>query len=148
ALPLCLAFMTIDLTFLIANLRKFLDGGWVPFGIGLGVFTMFTTWMAGRKRLGTRVASMMIPLDAFLEQVGRDRPPRVSGAAVFLTANVGGVPALLRHHYKHNQVLHESVILLTISNMQTPYVKPRDRFTIQSLGLGFHRLVARFGYME
>jgi KUP system potassium uptake protein len=148
AIPLCATFMAIDLTFLLANLRKFLDGGWVPFSIGLAVFTVFTTWMAGRKRLGERVAAMMIPLDEFLAGVGRDQPPRVRGVAVFLTANTGGVPALLRHHYKHNQVLHETVILLTITSAHTPFVKAQDRFSVESLDLGFHRLVARFGYME
>ncbi|HVY44374.1 MAG TPA: KUP/HAK/KT family potassium transporter, partial [Minicystis sp.] len=148
ALPLCAAFLAIDLTFLVANLRKFLDGGWVPFGIGVGVFTVFTTWMVGRKRLGARVAANMVPLDAFLEQVARNRPARVRGTAVFLTANTGGVPMLLRHHYRHNQVLHETVVLLTVTSTQSPFVKPRDRVEIAPLGQGFHRIIARFGYME
>ncbi len=148
AVPLCLVFGVIDLTFLVANLRKFMDGGWVPFTIGVGVFVVFTAWMAGRKQLGARIAAMMMPLDAFLAQVTRDAPPRVTGTAVFLTANTGGVPMLLRHHYKHNQVLHKTVVLLTISNTQTPFVKPHERFEIADLGQGFCRFIARFGYME
>lgn len=148
ALAVCGAFMTIDLTFLCANLRKFLDGGWVPFGIGVVVFVLFTTWMAGRRRLGAHLASVMVPLPAFLEDVERTKPPRVRGTAVFMTANTGGVPVLLLHHFKHNQVLHETVLLLTVTSETTPYVKPDARMTLEELGHGFHRLVARFGYME
>jgi KUP system potassium uptake protein len=148
ALPLCAAFMITDLTFLIANLRKFFEGGWVPFCIGLLVFVLFTTWMAGRRRLGGYLASVMVPLPAFLEDVGRSKPPRVKGTAVFMTANAGGVPVLLLHHFKHNQVLHETVILLTIESLQTPYVKPGQRIERSDLGHGFHRLIGRFGYME
>jgi KUP system potassium uptake protein len=148
ALPLCAFFMAIDLTFLVANLRKFFDGGWVPFGIGLSVFVLFTTWMAGRKRLGAHLGSVMVPLPDFLQDVVRTAPPRVRGTAVFMTANTGGVPVLLLHHFKHNQVLHENVVLLTISSEQTPYVKAADRVELTTLGCGFHRLIARFGYME
>ncbi|HEY4116787.1 MAG TPA: KUP/HAK/KT family potassium transporter, partial [Byssovorax sp.] len=148
ALPLCLAFLAIDLTFLAANVRKFLDGGWVPFSVGVGVFVAFTTWMAGRKRLGARMMSNMVPLDTFLADVDAKRPPRVHGTAVFLTANVGGVPPLLKHHFKHNQVLHESVVLLTIAGTQSPFVRAEERFEVTPIRLGFKRVVCRFGYME
>lgn len=148
ALPLCGLFLAVDLAFLTANLRKFLDGGWVPFGIGLVVFLLFTTWMAGRRRLGAHLASVMLPLPAFLEDVERTKPPRVRGTAVFMTANTGGVPVLLLHHFKHNQVLHETVVLLTVTSETTPYVKAAERMVLDDLGHGFYRLVARFGYME
>jgi KUP system potassium uptake protein len=148
AVPLCGLFMLLDLTFLVANLRKFHEGGWVPFSIGLGVFVLFTTWMAGRARLGAYLGALVVPQDAFLERVAHCSPPRVPGTAVFMTANSSGVPALLLHHFKHNQVLHERVVLLTIASEQTPFVKPAERIGIESLGLGFVRVVARFGFME
>ena len=148
AIPLCGLFMFVDLTFLIANLRKFLDGGWVPFGIGVLVFGLFTTWMAGRRTLGAYLASVMVPLPMFLEDVASTKPLRARGTAVFMTANAEGVPVLLLHHFKHNQVLHDTVILLTIASEQTPYVKAGERIRLEQLGHGFYRLVARFGFME
>jgi KUP system potassium uptake protein len=148
ALPLCALFLAIDVMFLLGNLRKFFDGGWIPFTMGVGVFVLFTTWMGGRRRLGAHLASVMLPLPLFLEDVANVKPPRVRGTAVFLTANRGGVPVLLLHHFKHNQVLHEAVVLLTVQSAQTPYVKPAERLTLEELGLGFYWLVGRFGYME
>jgi KUP system potassium uptake protein len=147
-LPLCAVFMTIDLTFLVANLRKFLDGGWVPFCMGCAVFLLFTTWMAGRKRLGEYLRGLIMPLPAFLDDVGMTKPHRVRGTAIFLTSNTGGVPTLLLHHFKHNQVLHETVVLLTIHAEQTPFAKASERIEREELGHGFHRVVAHFGYME
>lgn len=148
AAPLCAIFGAIDLVFLGANIQKFFDGGFVPFVLGLGVFVLFTTWMAGRRRLGAQLAAVMMPLDAFLADVEAVAPPRVRGMAVFLTANHGGVPVLLLHHFKHNQVLHESVVLLTIVSEHTPYVKPSERLQVETLSHGFSRVIASYGYME
>jgi KUP system potassium uptake protein len=148
AVPLCLLFLVVDLTFLVSNLRKFWDGGWVPFCIGLAVFTLFTTWITGRRRMGARMAEYFLPLEAFLDDVRAFNPPRVRGTAVFLTANPNGVPPLLLHHFKHNQVLHEKVVLLTVTSEHTPYVKPSHRLRVDEVSDGFYRLVARFGFME
>jgi KUP system potassium uptake protein len=90
----------------------------------------------------------MVPLDAFLADIHAMKPHRVRGSAVFLTGNSGGVPLLLLHHFKHNQVLHETILLLTITSEHTPFVKPTERLGSEQLGEGFYRVVARFGYME
>jgi KUP system potassium uptake protein len=86
---LCLFFLIVDLTFLTANLRKFADGGWVPFCIGTGVFTLFTTWMTGRARLAAHLRSAMLPMDLLLKDIANRPPPRVKGCAVFLTGECG-----------------------------------------------------------
>jgi KUP system potassium uptake protein len=148
AVPLCLFFLVVDLAFLIANLRKFMDGGWVPFGMGVAVFILFTTWMTGRKRLAAHLASVMLPLDTFLQDVTATKPTRTQGTAVFLTANSGGVPTLLLHYFKHTHVLHEQVVLLTITSAQVPFVKGAQRLEVEDLGQGFYRMIGRFGYME
>ena len=148
AVPLCLLFLGIDLTSSSRTCASSADGGWVPFCIGLAVFTLFTTWVTGRRRLGARMAEYFLPLEAFLDDVRACAPPRVRGTAVFLTANPNGVPTLFLHHFKHNQVLHEKVVLLTIGSEQTPYVKPSHRLRVDDVGEGFYRLVARFGFME
>jgi KUP system potassium uptake protein len=148
ALAVCTLFMAVDMTFLVANLRKFWDGGWVPFSIGLAVFTLYTTWMAGRSRLADHIRASIIPLDMFIADVHETHPHRVLGTAVFLTSHAGGVPTLLLHHFKHNQVLHETVVLLTISNEHTPFVKASERIETETVGEGFYRVIARFGYME
>jgi KUP system potassium uptake protein len=148
AIPVCALFMLVDLTFLASNLQKFFEGGWVPFSMGLVVFLLFTTWMAGRKRLAAYFAAVVCSLGDFLRDVETAAPPRVKGTAVFLTANANGVPVLLLHHFKHNQVLHEKVVLLTLAADHTPYVKAEDRVHVETLGQGFFRIIARFGYME
>jgi KUP system potassium uptake protein len=148
AIPLCAAFALVDLAFLTANLRKFFDRGWVPFGMGLVVFILFTTWMTGRRRLSEHLASVMLPMEMFLADVAQGRCARVPGTAVFMTAHAGGVPVLLLHHFKHNQVLHQQVVLLTIAFDQTPFVAPAQRIQVEELGQGFFRLAAHFGYME
>ncbi len=104
------------------------DGGWVPFSIGLAVFTLFTTWMVGRTRLGAHIASLMVPLDAFLADVHELKPPaRARHGRVSHGRTRNGVPLLLLHHFKHNQVLHETVVLLTITSEHTPFVKATER---------------------
>jgi KUP system potassium uptake protein len=148
AIPVCAVFMVVDMTFLVANLRKFWDGGWVPFSIGLGIFTLFTTWVTGRARLFEYIKAAVVPLDAFIADVHASHPHRVQGTAVFLTSHSNGVPTLLLHHFKHNQVLHETVLLLTITSEHSPFVKGSERLETETVGEGFYRVIARFGYME
>jgi KUP system potassium uptake protein len=103
--------------------------------------------MAGRKRLGEYFASVMVPLDAFLADVAAVSPPlAVRKTAVPCVR--GGVPTILLHYFKHTHVLHEQVLLLTITSAQAPFVKPTERLEVESLGRGFWRVTGRFGYME
>ncbi len=149
ALPLCLFFLAVDLAFVVANLHKFFDGSWVPFCVRTGrLHSLHDVDEREKNVIAKELGSRLLPLDVFLQDVAIQSPPRVRGVAVFLTANSGGVPVLLLHHFKHNQVLHEKVVLLTITSAQTPFVKASERVEVEDLELGFYRLIARFGYME
>jgi KUP system potassium uptake protein len=142
------SFLVFDLAFLGANLTKFFAGGWVPVGLGLAVFIVMTTWISGRRRLAANVASSAFPLADFVREVEHTHIARVRGTGVFMTANPNGVPAVLLHHYKHNQVLHEQVVLLSIANEAVPYVSAAGRVHVRVLGQGLHQVIAHVGFME
>ncbi|HWP35208.1 MAG TPA: potassium transporter Kup [Thermodesulfobacteriota bacterium] len=141
-------FLTIDLAYLGATLLKFADGGWIPLLVAAGLYTMMTTWREGRAELARRIGRVTLPIDMLLDDLVQRRPHRVPGTAVFLSPNPAGVPVALLHHLKHNQVLHEQVVLLSILAPDVPRVPPAERVTTEALGLGFFRVVARYGFME
>jgi KUP system potassium uptake protein len=148
ALPLTAAFLAFDLAFFGANILKFLDGGWFPIAVGLGVYTLMTTWKTGREQLGARITAAAMPLELLLEDISRNKPYRVNGTAVFLTSSANGAPPVLLHHLKHNQVLHEQVVLLSIFSIDAPVVPTSERLSLQELGEGFYRVIARYGFMQ
>jgi KUP system potassium uptake protein len=148
ALPLTAAFLAFDLAFFGANILKFLDGGWFPIAVALGVYTLMTTWKTGREQLGARITAAAMPLELLLEDIARNKPHRVNGTAVFLTSSASGAPPVLLHHLKHNQVLHQQVALLSIFSLDQPTVPKAERLTVQELGQGFFRVIARYGFMQ
>ncbi len=148
ALSLASAFLVVDLAFLSANALKILHGGWVPLAIAIVLFTLMTTWKHGRAILRERLTEITMPLDTFLTSVGHSTIPRVPGTAVFMTSDSGGAPVVLLHHLKHNKVLHEKMILLSVMTAGVPEVKNDDRLTVERLEHGFVRVVAHFGFME
>jgi KUP system potassium uptake protein len=148
AFPLVAFFMLFDLAFLGANAVKIKDQGWVPLAMAIVVFTAMTTWKTGRKRLAEYFAQSATPLDVFLAEVHDKTPPRVTGTAVFMTQSTTGVPNVLRHHFLHNKVLHEQVVLLSILSENVPFVSPRKRIVVEELPEHFYRITARFGFME
>lgn len=148
ALPFTAAFLAFDLAFFSANILKVLDGGWFPIAVGVGVYTLMTTWKTGREQLGARIAAASMPLELLLEDISRNKPHRVHGTAVFLTSSASGAPPVLLHHLKHNQVLHEQVVLLSIFSLDQPTVPHAERLTVQELGQGFFRVIARYGFMQ
>ncbi|HEX5077249.1 MAG TPA: potassium transporter Kup [Gemmatimonadaceae bacterium] len=141
-------FLTIDLAFFLANLAKVPHGGWVPLCIAGSVFTLMTTWKAGRAILRAILQRGTVPIDMFLADVERRKPVRVKGTAVFMTSDPEGAPVVLLHHLKHNKVLHEQVILLSIITAEVPEVPSAERIQIAALGQGFFRVQAAYGFME
>jgi KUP system potassium uptake protein len=144
--PLCVVFFVIDVSFLIANGIKFLDGAWVPVALAILVFTLLRTWRRGRELLSAEIRKEGIQLDTFLPGLMLAPPVRVQGTAVFLTAQTGVVPHAMLHNLKHNKVLHERNVFLTVETLTVPY--SHKRLKIDEIGDGFYRVILRFGFME
>jgi KUP system potassium uptake protein len=140
--------LSIDTTLFSANAIKIAEGGWFPLVLGLFVFVMMTTWRRGRDLVLRELRTSSIALEPFVESITAHPPLRVPGTAIFLTANVYGVPSAMLHNLKHNKVLHERNVLLTVETLDTPTAEYGERTEITALGHDFYRLVVRFGFAE
>ncbi len=141
-------FLAIDLAFFSANLVKFFHGGWVPIAMGAVLFTIMLTWKRGRAALGAYMMGAALPLEMFMDDVEKTKPHRVPGTAVFMTSNPDGAPPVLLHHFKHNQVLHKQVILLSVATSHDPEVPTEDRVAVRDVGHGFYQVTASYGFMQ
>jgi KUP system potassium uptake protein len=148
AVAVMLAFLCVDVAFFGANALKILQGGWVTLAVALALFTLMTTWRTGRRLLAERLTVRALPLDDFLATVAAVSPARVSGTAVFMTAQPTGTPPALAHNLRYNKVLHEHVIVLTVSTAQVPHVRPQERLSFQPLGHGLFNMRLQYGFME
>jgi len=146
--PITVAFLAIDASLFSANIIKIAFGGWVPIVVAIAVYTLMSTWKKGRVLLTHALNSGALPLDLFLSDVARRKPPRVQGTAVFMTSSNNGVPVVLLHHLKHNKVLHEQVILMSVVTEEVPEIKTMERVSVEKLEHGFYRVTARYGFME
>ncbi len=140
--------LSAEVPFLLANSNKILHGGWVPLAVGAVVFTLMVTWKRGRRELSAMLEKSSFPIDAFLVDLERRKPHRVPGTAVFMTSSTGGTPPVLLHHFKHNKVLHEKVVLLTVRTEGVPRIDKRDHLEVTDLGQGFYRVLGHYGFME
>ena len=145
--PLLALFFLVDGAYFSANLTKVPDGGWFPLLVGFIVFTFLTTWAKGRKLMIDRLREGAMPIKIFIDSAANSAS-RVPGTAVFMTSTPDGVPHALLHNLKHNKVLHERVILLTVKISDLPFVPEPKRFKIEDLGKGFHRMVLYYGFMQ
>jgi KUP system potassium uptake protein len=141
-------FLAIDLTFVVANSVKIAEGGWLPLVVGAAVLGLFTPWSRGRTLVQEKAAEERVELDAFLHALQRDPPHRIRGTAVFLTSDPDAVPHALLHNIKHNQVLHQRVIILRVQATDVPRVDAAHRLDAVDLGDGFWKVVVRHGFME
>jgi KUP system potassium uptake protein len=147
ALPVLGVFFIVDIAYFGANLLKVPAGGWVPLALGLVIFTLLTTWSRGRKLMQDRMREAAMPIPVFIDSAA-STATRVAGTAVFMTSTESGVPHALLHNLKHNKVLHERIILLTVKIEDVPYVSDANRCTLDDLGNGFHRMILRYGFMD
>ena len=141
-------FLTIDLSFWGASLLKIPSGGWFPLVIAIAVFTIMTTWSTGRRILSERLEERTIALAALLDELGSTPPARVSGTAIYLSRGVDMVPSALLQNLRHNKVMHERVILLSLLTESTARVAPEERVRIEQIGPGILRIVGRYGFVE
>jgi KUP system potassium uptake protein len=141
-------FLLVDLAFFGANVLKVAQGGWAPLLIGTVAFTIMSTWTTGRSAIMARRREDNMPLEMFLGGLKPDRPARVKGTALFLTADVDKVPASLLHNLKHNKVLHERVVLLSIQTLDVPRISDDQRLEIRQRDHNFYTIVTRYGFFE
>jgi KUP system potassium uptake protein len=141
-------FLIVDLTFLAANALKIWHGGWVPLAIALILYLLMSTWKRGREILAKRMMEKTVPLKLLLADLAAEPPVRVPGTAVFMYGSPDGTPPALVHNLAHNKVLHEKIVFLTVLTQDVPHVAHHERVTVARAGKGFHRVVARYGFME
>jgi KUP system potassium uptake protein len=147
-LAFAVPFLIIDLAFFGANIIKIADGGWFPILVGLTIFTLMSTWFTGRRLLNARLADSVMSTEDFIRQLERKRIQRVRGTAVFMTRQQQGIPTAMLHNIKHNKVVHERVVLLSVSVEEEPRLGENERYEWLELGEGVYRLILRFGFME
>ncbi len=140
------SLLVVDIAFFAANAIKIPEGGWFPLAMGLVSFTVLTTWLRGRRMVSEEMAKQSIPMSDFLQSI--DDVHRIYGTAVFMTSAKDGVPPALLHNLKHNQVLHERVVLVTVQTTDTPTVNDMERIYLHRMQKGFMRLIIRYGFME
>ncbi|QJR11898.1 Low affinity potassium transport system protein kup [Usitatibacter rugosus] len=142
------SMLVIDLVFLASNATKIHHGGWFPMIMGLVIFTMLITWRRGRSLMFHRLSEQGIPLKPFLDSLRASPPTKVEGTAIFMTSSTTAVPHALLHNLKHNRVLHDKTVFLTIVTHDVPVVPAEDRVQYERLGEGFYRLEAWYGFKE
>ncbi len=142
------AFLVLEFAFLSANALKIPHGGWITLLIAGTLFTLMVTWKDGRKLLNQRLRENAMPLDLFLQSLNQGSTLRVPGTAVFLTSNPGGVPNALLHNLKHNKVIHERLVLLTVTAEEIPRLTDEERVSVHALGYNAWRIVVHYGFIE
>ncbi len=148
AIAVMAIFLTIDVAFFGANALKVAQGGWVTLAVAIVIFILMTTWKTGRRLVAERLTARAIPLDEFMATVEAIQPVRVPGTAVFMTAQPTGTPPALAHNLRYNKVLHEHVIVLTVSTSQVPHVPVSERVSVQPLGQSLFNVRIQYGFME
>jgi KUP system potassium uptake protein len=141
-------FLAVDLMFFGANLIKIAHGGWVPLLVAAGIYTVMSTWHTGRELVARMLARAGQPLDAFLHEITTRPPARVPGTGIFMTARAEDVPPILVHHLKHNKVLHEHVVLLTVAVRDVPSVDAESAVEVRPLDCGLYRVVVNYGFTQ
>jgi KUP system potassium uptake protein len=148
AAAIIVPLVVVDTTFFSANLLKLLEGAWVPLLFGVAMAVMIWTWRRGSAMLTEKTRRTEVPLDELIKSLEKRPPHLVKGTAIFLTSDPGFVPTALLHNLKHNKVLHEHNVILTVETAQTPRVDPTERVRMEAISDKFAKVRLRFGFME
>jgi len=137
-----------DVSFFLPNLLKTFHGGWVPLLIGAWLYLLMTTWQKGRRILADALKKKSLPVTEFIEKIEQEHTYRVKGTGIYMSSESSGVPIPLIHNYRHNKVLHERIVFLTIITKDIPFVAQEDRVVLEKFGPEFYRIIAYYGFME
>jgi KUP system potassium uptake protein len=143
-----LIFMAADRAYFAGNIVKVADGGWVPLSVGVGIFIMMTTWRRGARLLRARIKETLVPFEEFKAQAARDEARRVPGSMIYMTGNAQLAPLALIKNYRHNRVLPERIIFMTVETSAAARVLQKKRWRYEDLGDGYCTIVVRYGFME
>jgi KUP system potassium uptake protein len=141
-------FLAVDLVFLFANMLKIVEGGWMPLAVGASLMVVMLTWRRGTRILGEKAARDEVRLAEFIAMLEHSAPDRVQGIAVFLTGHPDSTPSALLHNLKHNKVLHQTNVIVSVVAADTPRVDEADRIDVEQVSDAFWRVTLRFGFME
>lgn len=147
-LLLCGGFLSFDLAFFGANFAKILHGGWFPLLVATLVFTLMSTWKTGRRILARRMREGSMSISSFMTAIGASMPQRVEGTAIFMSGNLRIVPSALLHNLKHNRVLHQRIVILSVVTEDVPHVPKKERCELEDIGEGIYLLVLHYGFMD
>lgn len=148
ALSLTIAFLIVDGAFLLANITKIVDGGWLPLAIATALTLLMLTWIWGRGRLANRMAQNELPVADFVKELEHGRIHRVPGLAIYMTGHKANIPTALLHNLKHNHVAHQGILLLHVETLDEPHVKGDDLLVLEDRGQGIHSATLRFGFAD
>ena len=148
ALALVCLFLSIDVSFFIANLFKVLEGGWVPLLLGSTMFVLMWTWVRGSAILASKTHRDSIPMRELIKMLEKSKPVRVPGTAIFLTSDPASAPSSFMHNLKHNKVLHERVVMMCVRTENLPRIPAKNRFEVETLSPDFLQVTLHYGYME
>jgi KUP system potassium uptake protein len=148
SLLVCVPFLIIDLCYFSASVVKIPHGGWFPLLVGILILTCMSTWRRGRTLLAERLRALAMTIPDFIAMVRQFPLTRVPGTAIFMTSTLEYVPSALLHNVRHNHVLHENVILMTVSTAEVPHVPREERYTLERLSDGLYTLSVVYGFMD
>lgn len=148
AVLLVIIFMIIDMSFVTANMLKFMEGGWFPLAVAAVICFLMVTWLRGREYLTKKVHRHTLPIEEFIDDIDLRKIYQVEGTAFYLTSEPALVPPSLLHNFEHNKILHKQIIILHVNFYDSPHIKAKERIEVENLKKSFFRVTVNYGFMD